>query len=92
MIKVILFDIGGVLVTDGFHKTSEWLSAKTGIKSEKIFEAYIKTDTPEYSSGKITKERWDSLFNELNLNVNHNEFLSFWQNRICLINDYDVCI
>lgn len=78
MIKVILFDIGGVVVTDGFYRAAPLFAKKIGIDEKKIFDAYIKTDDWKYSAGIIGKERWTKLFNLLKVNVNINEYISLW--------------
>jgi 2-haloacid dehalogenase len=79
MIKVIYFDIGGVLVTDGFYRAAPLFSKKLKIDEKIIFDAYIKTDDWKYGAGKIGIKRWENLFKELNLkNINVEEYVKLW--------------
>ncbi|MEA3429804.1 MAG: HAD hydrolase-like protein [Nanoarchaeota archaeon] len=79
MIKVIYFDIGGVIVTDGFARAASLFSKELNIDEEKLFDAYIKTDDWKYSAGKIGIERWDNFFKELNLkNIDVQKFVDLW--------------
>jgi len=78
MIKVIYFDLGGVVVTDGFYRAAPLFAKKLGIDEKKIFDAYIKTDDWRYSAGKIGRERWENLFKELGIKVDVDEFIELW--------------
>jgi len=79
MIKIIYFDVGGVLVTDGFYRAAPLFSKELGISKKKIFDAYIKTDDWRYCAGIIGKERWINFFKELGLNdVNIDKFIEIW--------------
>lgn len=87
MIKTILFDIGGVIVTDGFRKTAEWLSLKTNIDKDTIFRAYIDTDDSRYSSGIITRERWDNFLDKTQINIGYDELIGYWHNTFLPIEE-----
>ena len=69
MIKAIVFDLGGVLFTNGTKKFSEHLAEKYQVDIEKAKALLDKSDIGNaYRTGKITREEfWNAVKNELEL-------------------------
>ncbi|MFC1753881.1 HAD family hydrolase [Thermoproteota archaeon] len=65
MIKVIYFDIGGVIVTDGFEKIAALFAKELDIDEQKIYDAHLKTADWKQSVGKDYRARWRAFVNEL---------------------------
>jgi len=80
MIKLIYFDIGGVVVLDGFKRAAPLFAEKLNIDEQTLFDAYIKTDIIEYPQGKIDgKTRWINFFDELDIkDVDIDEYIDLW--------------
>ena len=80
MIKVIYFDIGGVLITDEIDSAARIFSKRLGISQERIKEAFRKTKDWRYYAGIITNERWSNMFKELSINgIDVADFAQEWQ-------------
>lgn len=69
MIRAIIFDLGGVLFTNGTKKFSEHLAQKYQIDVEKAKAILDKSDIGNaYRTGKITREEfWHAVKKELQL-------------------------
>ena len=69
--KVILFDIGGVLITDPAHDQGSRFLKKLGYKNinqEKFWKIFQKTDYAAFSNGTMSKEkRWSDFFRLLKI-------------------------
>jgi HAD superfamily hydrolase (TIGR01509 family) len=78
VIKVIYFDLGGVVVTDGFKRAAPLFEKELQIPQEKLYAAYLKTDDIKYAMGKIEKERWQHFFKELNVKADVEKYIALW--------------
>ena len=68
MLKVVLFDLGGVIFSDFFSGGEIDLSKALGISPKVTLDAYIKTDLPAYCKNEATDEqRWKSFIAEVGL-------------------------
>lgn len=68
MLKVIYFDLGGVIFFDFYSGADLKLAKALKLPREKVYQAYVKTDFPQYCSGKMTdEERWKKFLKEVNL-------------------------
>lgn len=68
MIKVILFDLGGVVFKDFFSGGETGLAKALGLSSKTILTAYVKTDAPAYCKNELTDEnRWKDFVKEVGL-------------------------
>ena len=68
MISVIYFDLGGVTFYDFFSGGQHEMAEYLGISVGRTHEAYVKTDVPDYSVGKVSdRERWQLFAEELKL-------------------------
>lgn len=69
MVKAIIFDLGGVVFTNGTKKFSEHLAEKYQVDIEKAKALLDKSDIGNaYRTGKITRnEFWDNVKKELAL-------------------------
>jgi putative hydrolase of the HAD superfamily len=78
-IKFIYFDLGGVIVTDSFRPMAKKLAKEYGLDEEKIFQAYVRTTSLEYSQGKVIGERWVYFFQEIGVDLHDlKKFLDKW--------------
>src|SRR5260221_9495311 len=87
MIKAILFDLGGVLFTNGTKKFVEYTSEKYGIDKEKISNVVDKGEIPDaYREGRIGRaEFWSKVKQELNLPEDIEALEKEWISRYELI-------
>lgn len=68
MVKVIYFDLGGVVFSDFFSGGEKGLIEILGMSKETIMDAYQSTDIPAYPKGEVTDEkRWEAFTKELGL-------------------------
>ena len=69
MIKVILFDLGGVLFTNGTKKFVEYVNNKYGLDKERVKSVVDTGEIPDaYREGRIGREEfWNKAQQELNL-------------------------
>lgn len=68
MIKVVLFDLGGVVFRDIYSGGSKDFAATIGVSEAQVLSAYRATDVPEWPGGKVTdEERWQLFVDELGL-------------------------
>lgn len=87
MIKVILFDLGGVLFTNGTKAFVEYTSKKYKIDKEKIKNIVDKGEIPDaYREGRISRDEfWAKVKQELNLPEDIETLEREWINRYELI-------
>jgi len=87
MIKLIYFDIGGVIVTDGFWRAAPLFAKKLKLDEQKLIKAYKKTKQPEYSMGTLDgTTRWTNFFKQLNITIdNVEEYIELWHSAYQLI-------
>ena len=83
VIKTIIFDLGGVVLSRGFWIFREYLVKKYGVTIEQTLEVFIKKYYNLYFSGKISEnEFWNKSLEELNINVGwkslKNKLLNFY--------------
>ncbi len=68
MIKVVLFDLGGVVFRDIFSGGAADFAKAINMPEEQVLEAYRATDVPEWPEGKISDtERMTLLVDRLGL-------------------------
>lgn len=68
MIKVMFFDLGGVIFTDFFSGGERGLVEVLGQPSEEVLSAYVTTDAASYCKDQLSDEnRWKSFVNALGL-------------------------
>lgn len=84
MIKLILFDLGGVLFTDGTSKFIKSISSKCKIPLEKVSDIVNGELGLKYREAQITRgEFWNQLVSKLSLTENiidlENEWISYYQ-------------
>ena len=76
-IKVIIFDIGGVLLQSSYHKVIKRLAKIYNLDAEKLFKIIIKY-SKQIQTGKISlKKYYQSISKELNLK-NPKELAFIW--------------
>lgn len=69
MIRGIIFDVGGVLLTDVMHQTVKYVSGETGIGYRKVFDS-LHGRWHEVRDGKISAgEFWESFAKGLEKDV-----------------------
>jgi epoxide hydrolase-like predicted phosphatase len=69
MIKTIIFDIGGVIVTSYTNELLTYVSEKTGLEKEDILRL-IEENESDLESGKINHvDFWKLIFKDKNLNL-----------------------
>ena len=80
MIKVIYFDVGGVIVTDGFWRCKKQFAKMLGKSEADVWKAYLATDFPAYSAGTISpKQRWNAFFHKLKIKkYDFNKAMKIW--------------
>lgn len=84
MIKLILFDLGGVLFTDGTSKFIKSISTKYNISLEKVSDIVNGELGLKYREAQITRnEFWNQLVSKLSLTENiidlENEWISYYE-------------
>jgi putative hydrolase of the HAD superfamily len=84
MIKLILFDLGGVLFTDGTSKFIKSVSTRYNIPLEKVFEIVNGELGLKYREAQITRDEfWNQLVSKLSLTENiidlENEWISYYE-------------
>jgi HAD superfamily hydrolase (TIGR01509 family) len=88
-IKMIYFDIGGVLVTDGFDRAAPLFSKELGVPAKMLTIAYDQTKNWRYSAGLQTREeRWTAFFAKIgkdDADIGH--FVKIWQSVFIPMNE-----
>lgn len=84
MIKLILFDLGGVLFTDGTSKFIKSISTRYDIPLEKVSDIVNGELGLKYREAQITRDEfWNQLVSKLSLNENiidlENEWISYYE-------------
>ncbi len=88
MIKAIIFDLGGVLFTNGSTKFIEYLNKKSHLDKEDIHELLFGELGNSYRLGTISKEDfWETLINKLNLKESAETLEDEWINGYELISE-----
>lgn len=86
MIKAIIFDLGGVVFTNGAKKFIETLANRYGIAQEKIKEVLDGEIGSKYRTGKMPREQfWKTFLHELNINADFEALELEWINGYELI-------
>ncbi len=86
MIKAIIFDLGGVLFTNGTKDFINTLSKRYGLDPEKVKDVMDGELGSLYREAKISRnEFWDKLLQELDLIANADELEEEWINGYKLI-------
>lgn len=84
MIKLILFDLGGVLFTDGTSKFIKSISTRYDIPLEKVSEIVNGELGLKYREAQITRDEfWNQLVSKLSLTENiidlENEWINYYE-------------
>ena len=88
MIKAIIFDLGGVLFTNGSTKFVEYLNKKSHLDKEDIHKLLFGELGNSYRLGTISKEDfWETLINKLNLKESAETLEDEWINGYELISE-----
>lgn len=87
MIKAILFDLGGVLFTNGTRDFSIYLAKKYKLEIDKVNHLLNESDVGNaYREGKISREFfWNSIKKTLNINESIDILEDQWINNYQLI-------
>ena len=86
MIKAIIFDLGGVLFTNGTKKFIKNLSAKYDLNPEKVKDMVDGEIGSQYREAKITRDKfWKTVREKLNITESADELESAWINGYELI-------
>lgn len=86
MIKAIIFDLGGVLFTNGTKKFIKSLSSRYKIPRDKVKEIMDGKLGSEYREGKITRDEfWKKLLSQLHIDEEINTLEDEWINGYELI-------
>lgn len=84
MIKLVLFDLGGVLFTDGTSKFIKSISSRYNIPPEKVSDIVNGELGSKYREAQITRDEfWNQLVSKLSLTENiidlENEWISYYE-------------
>ena len=75
-VKAVVFDCGGVMITDGFKKIVPILSKKIGVSEDDLYRAYLDTIDPNYMKGLVkVEDRWNAMFDKLSIRAPLRDFL-----------------
>lgn len=86
MIKVIIFDLGGVLFTNGTKQFIEMVSQRYGVEKEKVREVMDGELGSLYREAKITREEfWQKVIEALRIQANSDELEKTWIHEYELI-------
>ena len=80
MIKIIIFDLGNVILNFDIKPISERLSAISGRPAAEIHSFIFQTDLePMFDKGKISPESFfERIKSKFSLNIGFNEFVPIW--------------
>lgn len=68
MIKVIFFDLGGVIFQDFFSGGAEFFAQKFHLPVKQISKAYQETDSALYCKDEVTdKQRWENFAEKIGI-------------------------
>ncbi len=86
--KVIFFDLGGVLFTNGSKAFVKYLVEKSGFDEEKVKDLMSGTLGNDYRVGKISREEfWNRLLSELSIDEHMDTLEARWENGYKLIKE-----
>lgn len=86
MIKVIIFDLGGVLFTNGTKKFISLIIERYGLDKEKVTELMDGELGTLYREAKITRDEfWQRLLKELNIEADIDKLEDEWIDGYALI-------
>lgn len=86
MIKAIIFDLGGVLFTNGTKKFIEVISAQYNLDKKLVKDVIDGKIGSNYREAKITRnEFWQQVLEKLNINGNIDQLEDQWINGYELI-------
>lgn len=87
MIKVILFDLGGVLFTHGTTMLSEYIAKKHGKNPKDVYQLLNYSDIGnDYREGKITRDEfWNSFKHDLDIEDDTDDLEQKWFDVYTLI-------
>lgn len=79
MIKAIIFDLGGVLFTNGTKQFAQWVNQEYGIEVERLRQILDEGLGTEYREGKISRDEfWKRALEELEIEANIDELEDRW--------------
>lgn len=79
MIKLIIFDLGGVLFTNGTKRFIEVISERYNLEKEKVKDVMDGEIGTEYREGKIGRDEfWKRVVEKLNINEDIDKLESEW--------------
>lgn len=88
MTKAIIFDLGGVLFTNGSDTFRESLSHRYNIPLEKVKEVMEGEIGSSYRGGNISRDQfWNKVIAELNIQADINALEDEWINGYVLIEE-----
>lgn len=86
MIKAFLFDLGGVLFTNGTKKFISYISSQYSLNEDNVKEIIDGNVGSQYREAKISREEfWRHVKEKLNLKESPDELEKEWINRYKLI-------
>jgi len=78
-VRVIYFDIGGVIVNDRFDTVAPLFSRKLHVPAEKLIDKYHLTNDWKYAAGKEGIVRWKRYFKMIGRGgVDVEEYVKLW--------------
>ncbi len=88
MIKAVVFDLGGVVFTNGFKRFVKYLMEEYSLDDKKILELLDGELGTSYRLGKINKEDfWKKIFKELSIEADIDELEQEWISGYILIEE-----
>jgi len=88
MIKAIIFDLGGVVFTEGAGKAMQKLKEKYGLSEELLKEIFIGKASKDLRNDLITTEEFlEYLKSKLPENIDPKEVINIWHNSYILKED-----
>lgn len=86
MIKAIIFDLGGVLFTNGTKKFIDDISSRYNLDKELVKDIISGETGNKYREAKITRDEfWKQVLEKLNINEDINKLEDQWINSYELI-------
>lgn len=86
MIKAFLFDLGGVLFTNGTQKFISYISSQYSLNEDNVEEIIDGNIGSQYREAKISRDEfWKHVKEKLNLKESFDELEKEWINRYKLI-------
>jgi len=88
MIKAFLFDLGGVLFTNGTKKFISYISSQYSLNEDNVKEIIDGNICSQYRETKISRDEfWKHVKEKLNLKESSDELEKEWINRYELISE-----